>query len=492
MGPLGATFLKIGRNHFTCKQRRRFSRVLLLALAVCLLSMPAEAKYSGGNGTLTEPYRISTAEEMNSIGADTNDWDKHFILINDINLAAYTGTAFNLIGTPFNPFNGTFDGNDHSILNFSYTTTATDNIGLFRYIEDPNAEIKNLSLVAPQVNAGTGWFVGALVGQLAYGSVNACHVRDGYVSAQSVVGGLVGENFYGRIDNSSSSSLVWGQANHVGGLTGASRGRISGCYSTGEASGGNYVGGLVGRNYYGQVSDCYSASDVSGDDYIGGLLGYNADEIAGCYSVGYVSGDVNVGGLVGYNFHLLGATVSNSFWDSHTSGQTESDGGTPMTTAGMKIESTFTDAGWNFLTTWYICEQFNYPRLAWQTRLLADFVCPYGVEMNDLAAFVDQWLLLRLSADILPEDNDGTANFLDYAAFADAWRATPASPNWNPDCDISPEGGDDIVDAADLLVFLQQWLQFGASYGDITPGGGDGIVDLGDYTTLADSWMQGM
>ena len=311
MGPLGATFLKIGRNHFTCKQRRRFSRVLLLALAVCLLSMPAEAKYSGGNGTLTEPYRISTAEEMNSIGADTNDWDKHFILINDINLAAYTGTAFNLIGTPFNPFNGTFDGNDHSILNFSYTTTATDNIGLFRYIEDPNAEIKNLSLVAPQVNAGTGWFVGALVGQLAYGSVNACHVRDGYVSAQSVVGGLVGENFYGRIDNSSSSSLVWGQANHVGGLTGASRGRISGCYSTGEASGGNYVGGLVGRNYYGQVSDCYSASDVSGDDYIGGLLGYNADEIAGCYSVGYVSGDVNVGGLVGYNFHLLGQVFNS-------------------------------------------------------------------------------------------------------------------------------------------------------------------------------------
>ena len=128
----------------------------------------------------------------------------------------------------------------------------------------------------------------------------------------------------------------------------------------------------------------------------------------------------------------------------------------------------------------------NRPHGDWNSLLGA------ASDLDDLAAFVDQWLLLRLSADILPEDNDGTANFLDYAAFADAWRATPASPNWNPDCDISPEGGDDIVDAADLLVFLQQWLQFGASYGDITPGGGDGIVDLGDYTTLADSWMQGM
>lgn len=492
MGPLGTTFLTISRNLFTSKQRRRFSRVLLLALAVCLLSMPAQAKYSGGEGTLAEPYLISTAEDMNSIGADTNDWDKHFRLIGDIDLAAYTGTAFNLIGSQFNPFNGTFDGNDHSLLNFSYSTTATDNIGLFRYVGDPNAEIKNLFLVAPQVNAGTGWFVGALVGQLSSGTLSGCHIDDGYVSGESVVGGLVGQNSYGWIDNCSSLCQVSASYDHVGGLVGRSRGWISGCYSTGEALGDNYVGGLVGRNYYGQISDCYSTSEVSGNGYIGGLLGYNADDIFRCYSVGAVSGDSNVGGFVGYHFHFLGATVSDSFWDSQTSGQAESDGGTPMATAGMQTQSTFTDAGWNFLTTWYICEQFNYPRLAWQTRLLADFVCPYGVEINDLAVFVEQWLLLRLSADILPDENDGTVNFLDYAAFAAAWQTTPASPNWNPDCDIAPQGGDGVVNADDLLVFLQQWLRFGASYADIAPSGGDGIVNLTDYTTLADSWLQGL
>jgi hypothetical protein len=134
----------------------------------------------------------------------------------------------------------------------------------------------------------------------------------------------------------------------------------------------------------------------------------------------------------------------------------------------------------------------NYPRFIWQPRLLSDFVCPYGVEINDLAAFVRQWLFLRLSADILPDENDGIVNFLDYVAFAAAWQATPASTNWNPDCDIAPEGGDNIVNVNDMLVFLQQWLQFGASYADTTPNGGDGIVNQLDYAALADTWLAGL
>jgi hypothetical protein len=124
--------------------------------------------------------------------------------------------------------------------------------------------------------------------------------------------------------------------------------------------------------------------------------------------------------------------------------------------------------------------------------LLSDFVCPYGVEINDLAAFVAQWLFLRLSADILPDENDGIVNFLDYAAFAAAWQATPASANWNPDCDIAPEGGNDVIDGGDIFLFLQQWLQFGASYADTSPDGGDDIVNLLDYAALADTWLAGL
>jgi hypothetical protein len=54
--------------------------------------------------------------------------------------------------------------------------------------------------------------------------------------------------------------------------------------------------------------------------------------------------------------------VNNSFWDTQTSGQSSSDGGTGKTTAEMKTQTTYTDAGWDFATVWeMICS--NYPTL---------------------------------------------------------------------------------------------------------------------------------
>jgi hypothetical protein len=55
-------------------------------------------RYSGGTGQPNDPYRIATAEDLNDIGNYAEDWDKHFILINDVNLAEFTGTQFNIIG----------------------------------------------------------------------------------------------------------------------------------------------------------------------------------------------------------------------------------------------------------------------------------------------------------------------------------------------------------------------------------------------------------
>jgi hypothetical protein len=333
--------------------------------------------------------------------------------------------------------------------------------------------------------------VGALVGTLSSGTVTGCHIDGGDVSADTAVGGVVGENLYGLITNSSSSCRVRGYDSLAGGIVGASGGSISACYSAGEVLGGDYAGGLVGWNYFGRISNCYSTAEVSGYDSVGGLVGYNMREIYTSYSIGSVIGDSNVGGLVGYNFDIIG-TVISSFWNIHTSGILESDGGTPKTTAELKTRATFTSAGWDFLVVWYICDHTNYPRLTWQTRLLGDVVCPYGVDIDDLAALLEQWLWVRLSADIVPPGGDAFVNFFDWAPFAAAWQSTPSSPNWNPDCDIAPEGGNDKIDGGDILLFFQQWLQFGPTYADIVPAGGDGIVNLFDYAALADGWLQGM
>ena len=92
------------------------------------------------------------------------------------------------------------------------------------------------------------------------------------------------------------------------------------------------------------------------------------------YSTGSVTGGVNVGGLVGRDYN---GTVSNSFWDTETSGQDTSDGGTGKTTAEMKDIITFLDAGWNIIAValnetnpayiWNIVNNVTYPFLSWQS-----------------------------------------------------------------------------------------------------------------------------
>jgi hypothetical protein len=60
------------------------------------------SQYAGGSGSKEDPYRIETAEQMNSIGRNREHWDKHFIQTADIDLSVYTGEQFNIIGIEAN------------------------------------------------------------------------------------------------------------------------------------------------------------------------------------------------------------------------------------------------------------------------------------------------------------------------------------------------------------------------------------------------------
>ncbi len=267
-------------------------------------------KSSRGSGTAEDPYLIYTATQMDEIGQHSEDWSSHFILMADIDLAAYTGTAFNIIGTYTSPdwtrFTGSFDGGGHIIRNFTYTISSNGGryFGLFGNV---SGEIKDLGMTNVNVHTWRGDHVGGLVGGLL-GSISNCFVDGGGVSGDDAIGGLVGSN----------------------------EGTVSNCYATSSASGNTYVGGLVGLNWYGTITNCYATGSVSG-------IGWQ-----------------NVlGGLVGGNR----GTVSNSFWDTETSGQSTSAGGTGKTTAEIQTKSTFTDAGWNFDSVWDIIESQTYPFL---------------------------------------------------------------------------------------------------------------------------------
>jgi hypothetical protein len=89
-----------------------------------------------------------------------------------------------------------------------------------------------------------------------------------------------------------------------------------------------------------------------------------------------VTGGAPLGGLVG----LVGVgagTVSNSFWDTETSGQPTSAGGTGQNTTQMMTIDTFQLASWSITTVadpskrnpgalWNIVNHVTYPFLSWQ------------------------------------------------------------------------------------------------------------------------------
>jgi len=266
--------------------------------------------------------------------------------------------------------------------------------------------------------------VGGLVGSHQRGTISDCLVHSVHISADSTVGGLAGEGhgtiircsvwntevlaespLLGRVGGlvayggATAASIQDCQVNggvvrgtlEVGGLVGwMTRGIIAGCRTSTrvEASGGDgknalglLAGGLAGSNG-GTMEDCYSASSVSqgsvalGMDWLltsgaGGLVGYNSGTIDRSYSTGSVTGTKSVGGLIGVNSE---GSVTHSFWDIQTSGQTTSAGGTAKTTAEMQRISTFLEAGWDFVEEtangtediWWILEGQDYPRLWWE------------------------------------------------------------------------------------------------------------------------------
>lgn len=324
-----------------CKFVRLTAQILIFTVIFCPATF---GKYSGGTGEPNDPFLIATPNDLNSIGSDSNDWDKHFLMTVDINMAEYTGSQFNIIGNDVNAFTGVFDGNGYAISNFTWNSAYSDYVGLFGCVGsvflsyDPNAKIKDLKLVDPNIQGR--WYVGALVGKLTDGMVTGCGVEGGAVFGDDVVGGLVGLD---------SKKIL--------------KGTISNCYATCSVSGDEKVGGLVGTNY-GTISNCYANGSVYGNYLVGGLVGRNTSDstISNCYAVGAVSGEDKVGGLVGGGTSY---SVFSSYWDIQTSGQSVSSGGHGKTTAQMKMASTFLAWG-GCGNYWTIDEGNDYPRLAWQ------------------------------------------------------------------------------------------------------------------------------
>jgi len=298
--------------------RGLFAFVMVLGVA----GLPARAQYAGGAGTPNDPYRIETAEQMNSIGLNPGDWDKHFRLTTDIDMNDLGETPVNLISE----FKGVFDGNDHTIASLSYLAKDEDsprregkppewdpvyNIGLFRRITGFDALVQNVGLINPDLRPDPACTrrihaVAALVGELNEGWVRNCYVEGGRVRADVMVGGLVG-----RCVNNAAVSESWSRTevsgnSDIGGLVGAAGAtEIWRCHARARVSGSANVGGLVGAGWEECIiEDSFTTGTVTGSQ-AGGLVGYLQGSVSRCYSTASVSGNFSLGGLVGFHFGLI-------------------------------------------------------------------------------------------------------------------------------------------------------------------------------------------
>jgi len=205
--------------------------------------------------------------------------------------------------------------------------------------------------------------VGGLAG-VAYGTISQCF-GTGNVSGDTMLGGLVGQA-YGVISQCSATGDVSGKDN-LGGLLGyaSSTSSTSQSVANGAVNGGKNLGCLVGLSDRGTLTECYATGSGTGAEGLGGLVGHtNAGTVSECYAVGQVQGSKDCGGLVG--LREAGETVA-SFWDTQTSGLTQSAGGQGLTTTQMRTAATFIDAGWDFGQTWVVCPTLGYPHLQWES-----------------------------------------------------------------------------------------------------------------------------
>lgn len=285
-------------------------------------------KFEAGNGTETDPYIIATATQLDEV---RNFPSACFELSKDIDLSSYLNS--NSSGwTPIKDFTGKFDGKKHTIKSLWISLSSIENVGLFAniqgYSDNKRASVSNLFVNISKKGITGGSRVGGICGNLSYGNIENCMVT-GDISGYQYVGGIVGD------DNGKSS--------------------VSQCASSGNiiAIDGN-VGGIAGNNSQScYINNCYSIANVKAEGsyyYTAYGIGYSAEQ---CYFAGTISGtDVN-------QEYPIGVSKNSCYYDSEKTKISGKPGA--LTTKQMKQQASF--QGWDFDKIWTIQEGVGYPKL---------------------------------------------------------------------------------------------------------------------------------
>ena len=224
-----------------------------------------------GSGTETDPYQISTADQLklfrdivNGSNGQTQNRGAYAVLTAniDLNNEPWTPIGNYTEGNQIY-YEGTFDGGGYTISGLNVT-------GKFRcaslFGAVKGGTIKNLT-VAGNVShnyssTGLDCHVGGIVGSALDAATiencsNNCSVTGG---SGDFIGGIAGSNINNvRIIDCYNVGTITGTIIETGGVTGFNMGTISNCYNVGTIKmlhNSNAVGEIVGNNV-GTVKNCY-------------------------------------------------------------------------------------------------------------------------------------------------------------------------------------------------------------------------------------------
>ena len=286
----------------------------------------------------TEPYQISTAEELywfaglvNGTLPDGGEKNLSANAILTANITVNTGvldenknlvsksdlTEWEPIGDSWSSYTGTFDGQGYTISGLYFNNPTSSYVGLFGNI-GANGKISNVGVLDSYFQFRE--FGGGVCG-VNYGTVRDCK-NTGSVRGFSTIGGVCGLNEKGGIiENSFNEGTVSGtgdNAQQVGGVSGYNNGTIKSCYNTASVSGQESVGGVCGFNSVGTTINCFNEGTVSGQNFVGGVCGNGCGvTTTNCFNGGTVSGQSHVSGVCGYDYNYDG-TLTNCYYLSDT------------------------------------------------------------------------------------------------------------------------------------------------------------------------------
>ena len=341
-----------------------FAFVLSLILVAIPVFTPEPVSAMTGSGTAEDPYIIWNCTDLQNISSHPN---AYYELGQDIDCSCTAtwnwdaGRGVYEGFDPINTFSGDFDGNYYTISSLCMNRSGETYVGIIADATRTTGSgtIRNVKILDASITALSTSGVGVVAGYSGCGSYTRVITSGSVYGTGTTVsaGGIVGSCF----------------------VVGSYHVNLQQCASyadvTAAASDTGHAGGLNGYGSITRIDNSYARGDVTAygtsADRAGGLLGTGGTgtHLEDSYATGHITGSPKCG-LVGY----YGNDVDDCFYDEDTTtcsvgctGGSLGDCGTGLNSTMMKVESTFTDAGWDFDSIWGIGGSVNdgYPYFLW-------------------------------------------------------------------------------------------------------------------------------